>query len=278
LTSEPSAQKSNRAGRNLPAAIAVGATLGALVVGSLFWVKDLFVVIVDVALALGVFELARAFRAKQTVVPVTPVLVGGVLMLPLAYFGSVEAAAATMALTVLAILVWRLRSGADGFVRDVTAGVFTLSYLFLMGVFVMRMLAADDGEFRIAAFILATISSDIGGYAAGVLAGRHPMAPGISPKKTWEGFVGSLVTGVLVSIVTVVYGLDGRWWVGVILGAAAVAMATLGDLFESLIKRDLGIKDMGHLLPGHGGIMDRLDSLIGVAPVAFVILYYLVPA
>jgi phosphatidate cytidylyltransferase len=173
--------------------------------------------------------------------------------------------------------VWRLSEGADGFVRDSSAGMFALSYLFLMGSFVLLMLAETDGPWRVVAFIVATIASDTGGYAAGVLAGKHPMAPSISPKKSWEGFAGSLVTGVVAGVLTVTMALEGDWWVGVLLGIAGVVMATLGDLSESLIKRDLGIKDMGDLLPGHGGLMDRLDSLIAVAPVAWVILHYLVP-
>jgi phosphatidate cytidylyltransferase len=139
------------------------------------------------------------------------------------------------------------------------------------------MLLEDDGPWRVVAFIVATIASDIGGFVAGVLFGKHPMAPTISPKKSWEGFAGSLIVGIGAGIGTVVYGLDGHWWAGVVLGIAGVVFATLGDLSESLIKRDLGIKDMGDLLPGHGGLMDRLDSLIAVAPVAWLILHTLVP-
>ena len=125
-------------------------------------------------------------------------------------------------------------------------------------------------------FILGTVASDIGGYAAGVLAGRHPMAPSISPKKTWEGFAGSVLTCLVVGVAAVILLLHGRWWVGLALGAAAVVTATLGDLAESMLKRDLKVKDMGTLLPGHGGLMDRLDSLLPTAPVAFLILHELV--
>ena len=271
------AQRKSRAGRNLPAAIAVGAALGALVVGSLFLVKDAFVAVVVVALGVGLWELARAFGKAGITVPFLPVLTGGSLMLVGGYYAGAETAAVAMALTVLGTLVWRLSDGADGFVRDASAGLFCLSYLHLMGVFVVLMLMEADGPWRIVAFIVATIASDIGGYAAGVLLGKHPMAPTISPKKSWEGFAGSLVTGVAAGVLTVTLALDGDWWVGVLLGVAGVVMATLGDLSESLIKRDLGIKDMGDLLPGHGGLMDRLDSLIAVAPVAWLILYYLVP-
>ena len=270
------AQKRSRAGRNLPAAIAVGAALGGTVVASLFLFKDLFVAVVVLALGVGLWELSRALGKAGITVPFLPVLTGGTLMLLGAYYGGMETAAVAMALTVIGTLEWRLSDGADGFVRDASAGLFGLSYLHLMGVFVMLMLVEDDGPWRIVAFIVATVASDIGGYIAGVLFGKHPMAPTISPKKSWEGFTGSLVFGIGAGIGTVVLGLDGDWWVGVLLGVAGVVMATLGDLSESLVKRDLGIKDMGDLLPGHGGLMDRLDSLIAVAPVAWLILHYLV--
>lgn len=275
-TDPAQAQRTSRAGRNLPAAITVGVALGGTVVASLFLVKDLFVAVVVVALGVGLWELARAFGKAGIAVPFLPVLTGGTLMLVAAFYGGMETAAVAMALTVIGTLVWRLSDGADGFVRDASAGIFCLAYLHLMGVFVMLMLVESDGPWRIVAFIVATVASDIGGYIAGVLFGKHPMAPTISPKKSWEGFTGSLLFGIGAGIGTVVLALDGDWWVGVLLGVAGVVMATLGDLSESLIKRDLGIKDMGDLLPGHGGLMDRLDSLIAVAPVAWLILHYLV--
>ena len=271
-------KRASRAGRNLPAAIGVGVSLVAVVLASLFIVKDAFVAVVVIALAAGMIEITRAFKTSGINVPLLPVLTGGSAMLVGAFYGGVETAAVAMALTVIGTLIWRLSDGADGFVQDSSAGIFVLSYLPLMGVFVMLMLDEKDGPWRIVAFIGATVASDIGGYAVGVLFGKHPMAPTISPKKSWEGFAGSLTVGMLAGVAAVHYGLDGRWWVGLILGAVCVTMATLGDLSESLIKRDIGIKDMGDLLPGHGGLMDRLDSLIAVAPFAWLVLHYLVPA
>nr|MCW2728640.1 phosphatidate cytidylyltransferase [Aeromicrobium sp.] len=270
------AVKTGRAGRNLPASIAVGVGLVAMVVLSLVLVKEVFIGVVAVALGIGLFELARAFSTARIHLPVLPVVTGGTIMLVGAYVGSMETAAVAMALTVIATMVWRLMEGAEGFVRDVSAGIFSLGYLYLMGTFVVLMLKEDDGPWRIVAFIVATIASDIGGYIAGVLFGKHPMAPTISPKKSWEGFTGSLIFGIATGILTVTYALDGDWWVGILLGVAGVVFGTLGDLSESLIKRDLGIKDMGDLLPGHGGLMDRLDSLVAVAPVAWLVLYLLV--
>ena len=273
----PEKPATDRAGRDLPAAIAVGVSLVALVFASLFIVKDAFVFIVAIALTVGLWELSRAVREAGINIPLLPVAAGGNIMLIGGYYGGLETASVAMALTVIGLLVWRLSDGVDGFVRDSTAGVFSLSYLYLMGVFVILMLVEDDGHWRVVAFILATIASDIGGYIAGVLFGKHPMAPSISPKKSWEGAAGSLIASIGASTAFVLYILEGPWWAGVALGVVGVVFATLGDLSESLIKRDLGLKDMGNILPGHGGIMDRLDSLIAVAPIAWLVLYTMVP-
>lgn len=125
--------------------------------------------------------------------------------------------------------------------------------------------------------MICVVASDIGGYTAGVLAGAHPMAPSISPKKSWEGFAGSMAAGLVAGGLSVALLLQGRWWLGVLFGAVLVATATAGDLIESTVKRDLGIKDMGHLLPGHGGLMDRLDSLLPSAVVSWLLLSLFVP-
>jgi phosphatidate cytidylyltransferase len=272
----PAGKPHGRAGRDLTAAIGVGVSLVAMILASLYFFKDSFVLIAVVALGIGLWELSRAFGSAGIRLPAVPVAAGGSLMLVSAFYGGMAEASVTMALTVIATLVWRLSDGPDGFVRDASAGLFSLSYLYLMATFVMLMLAESDGAQRVLVFIIACIASDIGGYVAGVFLGKHPMAPTISPKKSWEGFGGSLITGIGAGVASVTLLLHGDWWVGVILGIAGVVMATLGDLAESLIKRDLGIKDMGDLLPGHGGLMDRLDSLVAVAPVAWLIMNYLV--
>ncbi|WP_167003556.1 phosphatidate cytidylyltransferase [Mumia sp. ZJ430] len=266
-----------RGGRNLPAAIGVGVGLAAAVVLSLFFVKALFVVVVLVAAAVAIWELTGALGKAGIAIPLPPLMAGGLATLAASYVGGTEAIAIGTALTVLGIFVYRMPGGADGFVRDVSAAVFVFGYVPVLGSFVVLMSAEDDGAWRIVTFIVVTIASDIFGYAAGYKLGKHPMAPTISPKKSWEGFGGSVAGCVLAGVLCVTFALDGRWWVGVLLGVVAVAMATLGDLSESMIKRDVGIKDMSDLLPGHGGLMDRLDSLLAVAPVCWLVLHFLVP-
>ena len=159
-----------------------------------------------------------------------------------------------------------------------SASVFTLVYIPFLGSFVALLLAEDgqDGVKGIVTFVVITVASDIGGYVAGVLFGKHPMAAVISPKKSWEGFVGSTVFCVAVGVAMIVWVLDADWWIGVCLGLIAVVMATLGDLCESVIKRDLGIKDMSQVIPGHGGLMDRLDSLLATIAPIWLLLHYLV--
>ncbi|WP_216208784.1 phosphatidate cytidylyltransferase [Amycolatopsis aidingensis] len=270
--------KSSRAGRNLPAAIGVGVALGAAILISLLTVRFVFIGIIAAAIVVGTIELAGALRRAADIrIALVPVLVGGQAMIWLAWPFGREGALTAFVLTVLACLLWRLRNGADGYLRDVGASVFAAAYLPLFAAFAAMLVPPEDGVGRVLAFMIGVVASDTGGYIAGVLRGRHPMAPSISPKKTWEGFGGSLLAGVVAGSLTFSLMLDAQAWQGVLFGAAIVLTATLGDLMESLIKRDLGIKDMGNLLPGHGGLMDRLDSLLPSAVVSWLLLSAFVP-
>jgi phosphatidate cytidylyltransferase len=274
---EPAARPS-RPGRNLPAAIAVGLGLGAVLVASLETYRHIYLGIVAIAVAGATWELAGALRrAREVEVPRVPLLLGGQAMIwltwPFGTSGLVGAAAAT----VLACLAWRMPAGADGYLRDASVSVFTACYVPLFGAFAAILAEPADGAGRALTFLICVVCSDTGGYAAGALLGTHPMAPTISPKKSWEGLAGSLVIGVPGGVLTVILLLSGAWWQGAILGVAIVASATAGDLFESLVKRDVGIKDMGTLLPGHGGLMDRMDSMLPSAVVAWLLLSLLVP-
>lgn len=270
-------KRERRTGRNLPVAVLVGLILGGLAILTLFTVKATFLGFVAVVLGVALWELTRAVAQQQVRLPAIPVAVGGAAALVLSYWKGERAALACVTITVMVILAWRLAGGAAGYLRDVTAGVFALCYLPLPACFVGLMLAPHDGPQRTLVFLILTVCSDVGGYAAGITVGRHLMAPAISPKKTWEGFGGSAVFCLLGGAISLPVLLHGAIWQGLVVGAAALAAATLGDLAESMIKRDLGIKDMGGVLPGHGGILDRIDALLITAPVAWLLLLVFIP-
>ncbi len=282
----PPQKDHGRAGRNLPAAVGSAVVLLLAIALSLFFWKTAFMFIVVAAALTAIWELHRGFEAKGIDLPEQPLMAGGSVMIVVAYVWGAPALVTATAVTALVIMLWLLRRGVEGYVKNASASVFTLIYVPFLGSFVALLLAEggqvpdvgylDQGARGIITFIVVTIASDIGGYAAGVLFGKHPMAPVISPKKSWEGFAGSAAACVAAGVLLVVFLLDGEWWVGVLLGVITVVMATLGDLCESVIKRDLGIKDMSNIVPGHGGMMDRLDSLLATVAPIWLVLHYLV--
>lgn len=266
-----------RTGRNLPVAVAVGLVLGAGALITLYTVKATFLLYMGGAVAVAAWELSSALAARQIKIALAPLVAGGAAVWTCAYWLGLRAALAALALTAITMMVWRLPGGSAGYVRDVTASVFALAYLPLLGTFAVLILASRDGPDRMIVFLALGVCSDVAGYFTGTLFGRHRLAPVISPKKTWEGLGGSVVACVATGAGIFPGLLGGRFWQGMILGAAAVVAATLGDLSESMVKRDLQIKDMGSVLPGHGGLMDRLDSLLFSAPVAWLLLAAFIP-
>lgn len=266
------------AGRNMVAAVGVGLGLGAVVLLTLFLYRPAFLAVVALAVVVSVTELTRALDAGGHRPPLPPVLIGGLLMLGLAWTRGPSGLVVGFLLTVFAVLLWRLGDGPSGYLRDASAAVFVALYVPLLAGFAVLLLVPADGVARVLAFIVTVVCSDVGGFAVGVLFGRHPMAPSVSPKKSWEGLAGSVAACVLAGVLLFVLTFHGPWWGGVLFGVAMALTATLGDLGESLLKRDLGIKDMGALLPGHGGLMDRMDSLLPAAVVAYLLLTAIVPA
>ncbi|MEU3890101.1 phosphatidate cytidylyltransferase [Streptomyces sp. NPDC029041] len=262
------------AGRDLSAAIGVGVGLGVVIVASLFVVKAVFVGVVAVAVVVGLWELTKRLEERRGIrAPLVPLALGGAAMVVAGYVRGAEGAWVAMALTALAVLVWRMTEPPENYLRDVTAGVFAAFYVPFLATFVAMMLTADDGPQRVLTFLLLTVVSDTGAYAVGWRFGRHKLAPRISPGKTREGLLGAVSFAMVAGALCMQFLIDdGAWWQGLVLGLAVAVTATLGDLGESMIKRDLGIKDMGTLLPGHGGIMDRLDSLLPTAPVVWLLL------
>ena len=286
---QPKAPKDHgRAGRDLRAAVVSAVVLvAAILVSLLFW-KPAFMGIVAIAVVIAVWELHQGLAAKDVDIPEQPLMLGGVVMVVVAYVWGAPALVTATAVTALVIMLWLLRRGVDGYVKNATASVFTLVYVPFLASFVALLLGEggiapgfgldldDPGVRGVITFIAITVASDTGGYVAGVLFGKHPMARVISPKKSWEGFAGSMVATIAVGVWLVTSFLGGDWWVGVLLGVIAAVMATLGDLCESVMKRDLGIKDMSQVIPGHGGLMDRLDSLLATVAPIWLVLYYLV--
>ncbi|MFD7707602.1 phosphatidate cytidylyltransferase [Streptomyces sp. NPDC059785] len=271
--SAPAPQKKT-AGRDLGAAIGVGVGLGVVIIASLFVVKAVFVGVVAVAVVVGLWELtSRLAERKSIKAPLVPLAIGGAAMVVAGYVRGSEGAWVAMALTALAVLVWRMTEPPEGYLKDVTAGLFAAFYVPFLATFVAMMLTADDGPWRVLVFLLLTVVSDTGAYAVGWRFGKRKLAPRISPGKTREGLLGAVAFAMVAGALCMQFLIDGgTWWQGLLLGLAVAVSATLGDLGESMIKRDLGIKDMGTLLPGHGGIMDRLDSLLPTAPVVWLLL------
>ena len=268
-----------RTGRNLPAAIGIGVGLGGLVVVSLVLVKALFMIVAAILILFMVIELTSALRAAGRDVPRVPSAVAGVAVVPAAFFWGAEGQWLTLLAGVAFVSLWRAFSAlspkktttAPELWRDLGTGAFVLIYTAFLGSFLVLLTAQKGGEWWALGALITVIAVDTGAYATGLNFGKHPMAPRISPKKTWEGFAGSVAAAMIAGVLISIFMIHEVWWLGIILGGVLTVTATVGDLTESLIKRDLGIKDISTWLPGHGGFLDRLDSTLPSAVVAYAI-------
>lgn len=279
--SDESAAPASRAGRNLPAALAVGFGLGLSLIAILLFVPKVFIGVAAAGVGVATWEVAKRLREADVLVPRIPLIVGGQAVFWLGWPWGASGVAGAFAATTLICMVWRLfdhglQTAPRNFLRDTAITIFTLAWIPLLASFATLLLLEPDGNLRVLTFMILVVCSDVGGYVAGVLFGRHPMVPAISPKKSWEGFCGSLVFSVIGGLLTVTLLLEANSMIGVVLGVGLVLVATVGDLIESQVKRELGIKDMGTLLPGHGGIMDRLDSMLPSAFVSWLVLSSLI--
>jgi phosphatidate cytidylyltransferase len=268
-----------RTGRNLPLAILIGLALGFAMLFSLIVVKELFMIVAAFLIGFTAFELASALRSAGRRVPRWPTVIAALATVPAAFYlgdaGKWLVSIAGIAFVVLwrvaELAVPRLRGSARGVWSDLAAGVFIQVYVPFLASYAVLLAGKPGGEWWTLAFLILVISVDTGAYATGLTFGRHPMAPRISPKKTWEGFAGSVGAAFVAGILLSLFMIHEPWWFGFVFGAVIVATATIGDLTESLLKRDLGIKDISTWLPGHGGFLDRMDSIVLSSAAAYLL-------
>lgn len=270
-------KKTSRAGRDLPAAIAVGAVLGAMAIGTLLFAPIWWLPLLSVAMAIATHEVIRRLREHGYALPTVALLVGGQAMIWLTWPFGIDGLLGAYGGTIVVCMVWRLvgqglNQQPVNYLRDIAATVLLATWVPMFAAFTALLIFADHGGVRVFTIIVTVVFADIGGYVAGVLFGKHVLAPAISPKKSWEGLGGSLLFGITASVLSVAFLMEKPAWVGVPLGVLLVITGVLGDLVESQVKRDLGIKDMGTLLPGHGGIMDRIDAMLPSAVVGWIVL------
>jgi phosphatidate cytidylyltransferase len=270
-------KKTTRAGRNLPAAIGVGVLLGGMAIVILLFAPKGWLPVLAVAIPIATHEVVRRLREAGYALPVIPLLIGGQAMIWLTWPYGAAGLLGAYGGTIVVCMVWRLvgqglSEQPVNYLRDISATVLLATWVPLFASFSALLIFQDHGGIRTFTVIVTVVFADIGGYVAGVLFGKHLMVPAISPKKSWEGLGGSLLFGITASVLTVAFLLDKPAWVGVPLGLMLVITGVLGDLVESQVKRDLGIKDMGTLLPGHGGIMDRIDAMLPSAVAGWIVL------
>ncbi|WP_243075015.1 phosphatidate cytidylyltransferase [Microbacterium sp. SS28] len=272
-----------RTGRDLLVAILIGLTLGAALIGSLVFIKWIFVVFALAACVLGLFEFSRALTVSGRKVDLVPQIGAGALLVLAGFFLDPWLHWVATLAAVAIVVVWRLiaqMAARDGrtygaVLDDVLVAGFAQLYVPFLTSLCLVILRQEGGEWWVLAFIVTAVAADTGAYAAGLAFGKHPMAPRISPKKTWEGFAGAGTAALLAGLLLGLFMIGLPWWAGLVFGAVILITATLGDLGESMIKRDLGIKDMSSWLPGHGGVLDRLDSILlsVIATLAFSYLF-----
>ncbi|NWO16001.1 MAG: phosphatidate cytidylyltransferase [Corynebacterium sp.] len=270
----------NSAGRNLPVAIGVGIGLGALVIFAMWAGQLTWYIVVAAAVAVAMWEVLTRLREHSYHLPRTLMILGGQAMVWSSWPLETKGLMAVYVISVLALMFGRLfHNGRHrppiNYLRDMSVGVFVLTWIPMFGSFAAMLSATSQGAATILVFMLCVVASDTGGYITGVMFGSHPMAPAVSPKKSWEGFAGSIVFGMVTGALSIHFLLEREAWVGAIMGLGLVVCASLGDLVESQFKRELGIKDMSNILPGHGGLMDRLDGMLPAAMVTWVAISFL---
>ncbi len=256
-----------RAGRKLLPSIAVGLGLLAIIFSTIAYVPVLFAIFVGSAILIALHELTNALKLQGIAINYLQLSISTASILAATWIGGLPGLAVSVSVALIANLFFALLQGTDGFITNATSRAFTLLYPGFIAGFIFLLARSGDGFSYIATLVIVVGCNDTFAYIFGVLLGKHPLAPKISPKKTWEGFIGGLIFTAACSALAFYYLLDHHPIIGALAGITGVLAATIGDLVESAIKRDLSIKDMGTLLPGHGGMLDRLDSVLITAPV-----------
>lgn len=267
--------------RSLSQSVIFGLILGFTFLGSVLFIKELFVALIAVVCAAGAWELSTALKQKNWYVPRVPVTVGSALVMPLTFYGGERWQWLGVLAIVAALMLWRgvallmshrsLGRSFSEIIRDFSAAAFVVIYLPLTMSFAALIIREPahpnsvEGKYWILTVVISVILIDSSAYLFGRKLGKHPMLPKVSPKKSWEGFAVSAIFGLVSAGIFSQTLLDLPWWFGVVIGAVVILSAVLGDFAESLIKRDLGVKDMSSWIPGHGGVMDRLDSMLPAA-------------
>lgn len=243
-----------------------------VVVIGLFFVPMVIVAVAALAAAVGTWEVGQALNHKRGMrVPIIPAVVTGALLPFAAYFGGGEALILSVLGAVSLLTLWRAFGQKSGMLLSIMGGIFVMCWVPFMLALAVLIFREDNGAAKVFTIVLMAIGNDTWGYIAGVFFGKHPMAPRISPKKTWEGFAGSMIGSMIVGVLCAVFLLGAPWWNGIVIAVLLVVASTVGDLSESMVKREIGIKDMSNILPGHGGVMDRLDSIVFAAAIGYVI-------
>jgi phosphatidate cytidylyltransferase len=273
-----------RSGRNLVSAILIGVVLAGVMIVSLVVIKQLYMVLAVVLVTFATLELATALRVAKLHVARIPTVMAGVALVPAAYYWGATGQWLVALAGMLLVTLWRLvevalrqpksqepRPDARGLVKDLGAGIFVQVYVSFLASISVLLVAQEGGQWWVLSFIVVVVLVDVGAYASGLNFGKHPMAPTISPKKTWEGLAGAVLAALVGGVLLAIFVLGQPWWFGLLFGAVIAFTATVGDLSESLLKRDIGIKDMSSWLPGHGGFLDRLDSILPSAAAAYLL-------
>ena len=277
LPAETAAPKESRAGRDLPAAIGVGLGMLAIAAVGIIWFPIVIAIFIAVLVPIGIWELAQVAKTRNIHLALTPAWVAGLGIPAAAWFGGVDAMVFALFGSMLLTVFWTAVGEPDRPAASMATTLLAILWMPFFLSFGITLLQETNGNVMLITTVLAIVASDTFGYLVGATLGKHRMAPKISPKKSWEGFFGSLAGAILVSVLLTHFLLEYDWWVGIIIGTVLMLAATAGDFAASMVKRDFGVKDMGTTLPGHGGVMDRLDSVVFAIPVGYTLFVVVLP-